>query len=125
MRTSLFNGIITSLALYLALLPTAGGLAGGGTSVKGFGSPLHQAMHIIGIVHVHSGGGDVYTSPQGTRWEAGPSPAVHRGAGGPDLACPLDVPVQSQLTVLAALPPVVHPSLPAVFLPQSERPPPA
>ncbi len=125
MRTSLFNGIVIPLVLYLALLPAAGGLADGVTSAKGFGSPLHQAMHIIGIVHVHAGGGGIYTGPQETRWEAGPSPAVHRGAGGPDLACPLDVPVRSQLAVLAALPPVVHPSLPAVFLPQAERPPPA
>ncbi|MEK7681940.1 MAG: hypothetical protein AAB369_03840 [Chloroflexota bacterium] len=125
MRNFRLRGVIVFLALYLALLPAAGGLSGGVTTASGFGSPLHQAMHLIGIVHVHSVGGYIYTGPPEARWEAGPSAAVHRGAGGHDSACPLDVPVQFELPVLTALPSIISPPLPTVFLPQAERPPPA
>lgn len=125
MRMSLFSGIAVPFALYLALLPAAGGLADSVTPTNGPGSPLHQAMHVIGIVHIHSVGGYVYVGPQGARWEASPSAEVHHGAGGPDLLCPLDLPSQFELAVLAALPSAVRPSSPAVFFPQAERPPPA
>lgn len=125
MRNFRLRGVIVFLALYLALLPAAGGLSGGVTTASGFGSPLHQAMHLIGIVHVHSVGGYIYTGPPQARWEAGPSAIVHRGGGGPDLGYPPDVSVRIELPVLTALPPIISPPLPTVFLPQAERPPPA